>query len=142
MGRTFKSIVIDAPVDKVWNTVRDFHQFAWASDVFKKCEPVGDLKGTQVGCKRTLDDAVHETLLTLDDHQRTFRYLINDGPGPLEKSNIRDYVGEFCCYPITSNNTTFATWGSTWIGNDGPVTEFCNPVYDALLGALKKHCEG
>lgn len=33
MGRTYQSILIQAPVDRVWQAVRDFHDLSWAPDV-------------------------------------------------------------------------------------------------------------
>ncbi|MCZ6451009.1 MAG: SRPBCC family protein, partial [Deltaproteobacteria bacterium] len=76
----YNSVTVNAPVDKVWETLRRFHDFSWCPDVITKLEVVGDLGGTETGAKRILNGAFHETLLTLDDEKRTFSYSIDDGP--------------------------------------------------------------
>jgi len=42
--------------------------------------------------------------------------------------------------PITENNTTFVEWQSTYeSADDYAVGELCNPIYQAVLKALKNH---
>lgn len=43
--------------------------------------------------------------------------------------------------PITSDGTSFVEWSSTWDINDGPVREFCDPIYQSFLADLKKAAE-
>jgi len=41
--------------------------------------------------------------------------------------------------PITETDTSFVEWQSSYESADeSAVGEFCNPIYAALLGALKK----
>ena len=105
-----------------------------------KTAVVGDLKGDQVGAKRILNDVFHETLLSLDDEERTFSYRIDNGPGPVAKDAVKNYVGAVRVLPITENNTTFVEWQSTYeSADDRAVGELCNPIYQAVLKALKNH---
>ncbi len=140
MGRCYNSAVINAPCEAVWGTIRNFHDLAWATGVVTKTDVVGDLKGNQIGARRILNDVFHETLLTVDEQERAFTYRIDDGPGPVAKNAVKHYVGRVRVFPITENNTTFIEWQSTYdSADDVSVGELCNPMYQALLQALKKH---
>ena len=138
MGKCYNSVVVKAPVDKVWATIRDFHKIQdWAPNVISDVKVVGALKGDQIGAKRVLNDAFHETLQGLDDVARTIQYTIDDGPGPVAKNAVRNYVGTVKVYPITSDGSTFVEWLSSYdSANSSAVGELCNPVYQALLKDL------
>ena len=140
MGKCYNSVVIDASCEKVWRTIRDFHDLSWAPGVVTKVDAEGDCTGDQIGAKRILNDAFHETLLTLDDDAHTFSYSIDDGPGPVSKDSVSNYVGTVRVLPITESGTTFIEWQSTYDSpDDAAVGDFCNPIYVALLGAMKQH---
>ncbi len=140
MGRCYNSAVINAPSQTVWEKIGNIHDLAWAAGVVTKTAVVGDLKGDQIGAKRILNDVFHETLLSLDDEERAFSYRIDDGPGPVAKDAVKNYVGAVRVLPITENNTTFVEWQSTYeSADDRAVGELCNPIYQAVLKALKNH---
>ena len=140
MGKCLNSTVINAPVDKVWTTIRDFYDMSWASNVATKVEPKSKYQGDQVGAKRVLNEAFHETLLSIDDAKREFSYSIDDGPGPAAKDAIKNYVGVVHLSPITADDTTFIEWQSTYDSVDeNAVGDFCNPIYQALLTELKEY---
>ncbi len=135
----YNSAVIPAPVDKVWARLRDFHDMSWASGVIESCDAGNMLPGTQIGAKRVLNNAFHETLLALDDQNRIVRYSIDDGPEAVSSDNVSGYVGEVQVFPVTDGDQTFVLWTSSWEDSGGGVAEFCDPIYKALLDALKKH---
>lgn len=140
MGKCYNSVVVGAPCAKVWKALRNFHDLSWAPGVITSAEAVGDLKADQIGARRILNEAFHETLLALDDHERTLSYSIDDGPGPVAKDAVRNYVGMVRARPVTDGDTTFVEWESRYDSpDDKSVGEFCNPIYQALLGALKQH---
>lgn len=134
----YNTCVVDAPVDKVWAVLRDFHELSWASDVVTKVERVGEAKGDQVGAGRILNGAFHETLIALDDTERILRYRIDDGPGPVAKGEVTDYVGRIRAFPVTDRDATFVEWSSSWKDSNGGVKEFCDPIYKTVLDALKR----
>lgn len=139
MGKCYNSITIPQPCDKVWSAVRNFHDMSWAPGVITSCTAVGTTPGDQTGAKRTLNAAIHETLLTLNDVDRVVTYSIDDGPGPLAKAGLKKYIGRLRVMPVTENNTSFVEWISTYeSADDASVGTFCNPVYQALLAAMKK----
>ncbi len=139
MGHCYNSAVIGATSSTVWDTIRNFHDMSWAEGVVTKVDVVGVLQGDQVGAQRILNGVFHETLLSLDDSSHTFTYRIDDGPGPVSKTAVKNYIGQVHIYPITENNSTFIAWESTYDSPaDQEVGELCNPIYQALLKALQK----
>ncbi|MBL4797485.1 MAG: SRPBCC family protein [Oleispira sp.] len=138
MGNCYNSTTVNAPIDQVWDMIKDFHQLDWAAPVATKVDVVGELPGTQVGARRILNDAFHETLLSVDAMNHRFTYSIDDGPGPVAKGVIDNYVGRVELFPITDTEGTFVKWTSEFDSADETqVTEFCNPIYSGLLAALK-----
>jgi len=139
MGKCFNTVEVAAPPEKVWGKIRDFHDLSWATGVVTQCDAVGDKKGNQVGAKRLLNQAFHETLLTLNDAGRTFSYSIDDGPGPVSKETVNNCVGQVTVSPGKEPQTSLVEWQSTFESKDeNAVSDFCNPIYKALLTALKK----
>jgi hypothetical protein len=55
VGRTYQSIVINAPVERVWRAIRNFHDLGWAPNVVTSVDVVGNKKGTAVGAGRVLN---------------------------------------------------------------------------------------
>jgi len=140
MGKCHNSIEINAPVDKVWATITDFHDLSWAPNVITSVAKVGDKSGTEVGARRILNNAFHETLLSLDADQHTFSYSIDDGPGPVASDAVDDYVGVVKLRE--AGQGCVVEWSSTYeSANDGGVADLCNPIYRALLEDMKQSLE-
>jgi carbon monoxide dehydrogenase subunit G len=138
MGKCYNSTTIGAPMDKVWETIKDFHRLDWAAPVVTKVDTVGDLPGNKVGARRVLNDVFHETLLSVDPDNYRMSYSIDDGPGPVAKGAVSNYIGRVELFPITDTGGTFVKWTSEFESSDeGQVAEFCNPIYSGLLAALK-----
>ncbi len=138
MGNCYNSTVVDVPREKVWDTIKDFHDLSWAEPVITKLDIIGDKSGSEIGAKRFLNDAFTETLVSVNEDEFTFTYSIDDAPEPLSKDSVSNYLGVVRLYPVTDSNGTFVEWTSSFeSGNDQAVSDFCNPIYAALLGALK-----
>ena len=136
MKSTYQSIVINAPIENVWERVKDFHDFSWAPKVITECVDNGDKKGTEVGAKRILNGVFHETLIDYDATTHTVRYKIDDGPSPVSKGEVNNYVGYLHLLPITKDNTTFVEWSSSWEADTNDAVNFCHNIYVALLDEL------
>lgn len=136
MGKCYKKIDIAAPIEIVWQKMANFHDMSWAEGVITSLVKVGQASGTEVGAKRVLNDAIHETLVALDANNFTFSYSIDDGPGPIAKSAVDNYLG---VVKLSENSSgTLVEWSSSFTSsNEGEVIEFCDPIYIALLSALK-----
>ncbi len=132
----YHSKIINAPADKVWAAIRDFHELSWAKGVIETCEKIGDKAGDQIGAKRRLNDAFIETLVCLDDENRSFSYSIDAGPGPFENDGVTGYVGTVRVFSLTDGDRTFVEWSSKWADSSGGVREFCDPIYQGALSAM------
>jgi uncharacterized membrane protein len=135
----YNSIVVDAPVDEVWAAMRNFHDMSWSEQVVESVEAVGEKEGDQIGAKRILNGAFHETLLALNEAERTIRYSIDDGPAALAPDKLTGYIGTVKLFSVTDDDRTYVEWTSTWESSSGGVAEFCNPIYRALLADLKTY---
>lgn len=142
MPQCHQSIVINAPVETVWNTIKNFHDMSWGSSVIKNCDPVGEISGTETGAKRILNEAFHETLIECNEQEHRILYSIDEGPSPVSSSEVRHYVGNLHLIPVTLNNSTFVEWGSSWESISEEAVEFCSAIYVALLKQLAGHIEG
>ena len=138
----YNATVLNAAPDTVWEALRDFHDLSWSSNVVEDVTPVGDVAGTEVGAKRILNNAFHETLHVLDDDARYLKYSIDDGPGPVAKDAVSDYFGEVRVLSVTvpeNPEQSVVVWESSWASGSEEVHDFCDPIYHALLTDLKSH---
>jgi hypothetical protein len=110
-AHTLASSVIDAPIEKVWATIRDFNALpAWhpaiADSQIEKGEP-----SDKIGCIRNfnLKDGgnIREQLLTLSDIAHTCTYSILESPMPVE-----NYVATLRLLKITDGNRTYIEWSA------------------------------
>ena len=139
MGTTLQSVTINLPADKVWESIRNFHDMSWAPNVVEKLEKIGDKGGDESGAKRVLNDAFRETLLEVDADNMTFRYSIDDGPSPVASSDVDNYVGQV--QVKAEGDGSMVEWQSKWEKNDESTYAFCHPLYVALLEDMKKSLE-
>jgi hypothetical protein len=137
MGQCAHSIVVSAPVDEVWKLLRDFHDMSWTKAI-ESLEPTGDARSDQVGAKRVLNGAFHETLIAIDDLAHTFRYQITDGPSPVSPDELKFYYGTVSVLPVTAENGSYVSWVTHFESkNDSAAQEFCDPFYRTCLGDLQ-----
>lgn len=142
MVKVIRSTVLNAPVDQVWDVLRDFNGHdqwhpAIATSAIERNE-VSD----RVGCVRKfkLEDGseLREQLLTLSDLEQTFTYCLLETPIPLF-----NYVAHIRLFPITDGNKTFWEWEGRFTTPKGMETELTNVVgadiYDAGMAAIKAH---
>ena len=136
MPSTYQSNIINASVEKVWQTINDFHDMSWAPNVVISCEFVGNTAGTEVGAKRVLNGAFHETLQEVDESEHRIRYSIDEGPEPVSSSEVSNYIGEIKLTPVTMQDSTLIEWSSSWDSNEEKAVSFCHNIYVAILGDL------
>jgi hypothetical protein len=102
------SDVIDAPIEKVWEVMRDFNGMPSYHPGIKKSVIEDNSPSDRVGCVRRLTLAegfVREVLLCLDDRNYVFTYEIIEGTLP-----VRGYVSGVRLHRVTEGNLTFAEW--------------------------------
>ena len=136
MGKCHNSVEINAPIDDIWKALSNFHDMSWAPDVITSVTKVGDKGENEVGAKRILNEAFHETLIKFDPNNHTYSYSIDDGPGPVASDAVSNYVGVVKL--SEKNGSCLVEWSSSFdSANEDEVSDFCNPIYQALLAALK-----
>jgi hypothetical protein len=92
MQATYQSVTLLAPISDVWDQFKDFHALPFAGPVISKIEKVGEKSGTQIGAQRILNDAFHETLVEYNPLEYQLSYSIDDGPSPVSKKEVANYI--------------------------------------------------
>jgi len=141
MPKTYQSIVLDVPIDQVWERVSDFHDITWAVTIVTSCESEGDQGTREVGAKRVINGVIKETLKTMDPDDHRLSYCIEDAPSPISKDDVSNYLGTIRLLPVTIGNRTFVEWYSEWESPTDDAVEFCKGAYDGLLKDLAKSFE-
>ena len=142
MQRVTRSAVIDAPIERVWEVLRDFNSHdRWHPAVAESHIENGEAPD-QVGCVRNfrLRDGAHirEQLIALSDSEHVSTYCILDATVPLQR-----YVATLQLKPVTDGNRTFWHWQSTFDTPPGREAELADMVgrgvYEAGFEALRRH---
>ncbi|PHQ69831.1 MAG: hypothetical protein COB93_07065 [Sneathiella sp.] len=126
-----RSTVIDAPIQVVWDILRDFNGHdRWHPAV--DTSVVDDGKRTdQIGAVRnfrlTSGEKIREQLLSLSDRDHFFRYAIVESDIPLQ-----NYVAEVSLKPVTDGNATYWSWTSRFNSPEGRETELADLVADGV----------
>lgn len=136
MPSTHQSIMVNAPIDAVWEKLNNFHEAPWASAILTSIEKVGEKNGQEIGAKRILNGVFHETLTRLDTGNYRVEYSIDDGPSPVSKEEVSNYMGVIQLDPAPHGDATQVVWTSSWVSNSEDAVEFCHGIYVALLDAL------
>ena len=109
MPKIYKSTVMEAPIEAVWDLIRDFNGHdrwhpAVADSEIERRHP-----SDRVGCVRrfhlTDGSELREQLLTLSDMETSFTYCLLDTPIPL-----LNYVAHVRLAPVTDDDSTFWEW--------------------------------
>jgi len=136
MPSTYQFKDIDAPVAEVWSRFSNFHDLSWAPNVITDTEKAGEIDGGEVGAKRVLNGAFHETLVEIDHDRHVLRYAIDDGPSPVSREEVSDYYGVVKLAPVAGGDKTRVEWSSSWQADAEDAVEFCQGIYVALLDEL------
>ncbi|MBX9700926.1 MAG: SRPBCC family protein [Acetobacteraceae bacterium] len=145
MARVYISSVIDAPVARVWEKVRDFNALPrWVPAVRESRIENGE-PSDRVGCVRDFrlqnGDRLREQLLGLSDYEYFFTYSILESPMPLT-----NYIATLRLTPITDGDRAFAEWSAEFdcapeVAED-LVTNIGQNVFLAGFQALKRQMAG
>lgn len=111
-----RSVIIEAPIEKVWAAVRSFDSIVnWSPGVAGAHMESGS--PTAAGSIRHLDipggAVFRETLLAHSDTDQSYTYDIVEGPLP-----CTDYVSTHRFIPITDGDMTLGIWSGEF--NCGP----------------------
>jgi NADPH:quinone reductase-like Zn-dependent oxidoreductase len=142
MLRVTRSTVIDAPIERVWEVLRDFNSHDHWHPAVADSHIEGGEPADRVGCVRNfhLADGNHirEQLIALSDSDHVSTYCILDATVPLQR-----YVATLQLKPVTDGNRTFWHWQSTFETPSGREAELADMVgrgvYEAGFEALRRY---
>lgn len=142
MQRVTRSTIIDAPVERVWEVLRDFNSHLHWHPIIADSWIEGGEASDQVGCVRAFrlkdGNELREQLLTLDDRNFVSTYCILDSTIPLQR-----YVATVQLKRVTDGNRTFWHWQSTFATPPGRERELADAVgtgvYEAGFAALREY---
>ena len=136
------SSVIDAPIEKVWDRIRDFNGLpSWHPRMVES--QIEDGKAaTEIGCVRNFKVAsgatVREKLLAFSDDEYLTTYSIIGHPAP-----ISNHTATLKLERVTDGDRTFAVWSSQF---DAPAEKadeiakgMADNVFQGGFEALKSH---
>jgi hypothetical protein len=140
--KVVKSTVLNAPVETVWEVLRDFNGHdRWHPIVADSVVEKG-WTSDRVGCVRRFHlrdgSELRELLLTLSDADMAFSYCLLDTPVPL-----LNYVAHVRLAPVTDGDRTFWHWESrfdTPAGREAELRQMvAENVYQSGFDAVRAH---
>jgi NADPH:quinone reductase-like Zn-dependent oxidoreductase/uncharacterized protein YndB with AHSA1/START domain len=142
LQRVSRSTIIDAPIERVWQVLRDFNSHRDWHPIIADSDIEGGEAPDQVGCVRAFrlkdGNMLREQLLTLDDRNHVSTYCILDSTIPLQR-----YVATVQLKPVTDGDRTFWHWQSTFATPPGRERELAESVatgvYEAGFAALREY---
>ena len=145
MARVYVSSVISAPLDAVWDRVRDFNGLPKWHPRMRESRIEDGLPSDKVGCIRNFKlqngDTIREKLLGLSDYDKVCTYSILESPMP-----ITDYVATLRLTPVTDGDICFAQWSAEFEcapDDEGELKKRLSAdVFKAGFDALKQHFGG
>lgn len=142
MVKVVKSTIMNAPVEAVWDVLRDFNGHdqwhpAVADSQIERGRPAD-----MVGCVRRfhLQDGseLREQLLTLSDIDTAYSYCLLETPVPLF-----NYVSHVRLIPVTDGDKTFWSWESRFDTPAGQESDLATlvgeQIYEAGFAAIRDH---
>ncbi|MEM1383214.1 MAG: SRPBCC family protein [Pseudomonadota bacterium] len=142
MVKVLRSTVLEAPVDAVWEVLRDFNGHdRWHPAVATSAIERGE-SSDRIGCVRRFrlqgGEELRERLLTLSDFDQSFSYCLLDTPVPLF-----NYVAHVRLAPVTDGDQTFWEWESrfdTPKGEEAALRDMVSEeIYQAGFDAIRVH---
>ncbi len=144
MVRVVKSTIMEAPVERVWEVLRDFNGHDEWHPAVADSEIDRGQPSDKVGCVRRFHLAdgseLREQLLTLSDADMAFSYCLLETPVPL-----LNYVAHVRLAPVTDGDMTFWLWESRFDTPEGREAELgkmvAENIYQGGFDAIRSHLE-
>lgn len=137
-----KSTIMEAPVEAVWEVLRDFNGHDQWHPAVADSHIERGLPSDRVGCVRRFHLAdgseLREQLLTMSDIDMAFSYCLLDTPIPL-----LNYVAHVRLLPVTDGDLTFWHWASRFDTPPGHERELERQVgeqiYEGGFAAVREY---
>jgi len=112
MPAVYVSSIIDAPLETVWEVLRDFNALPRWHPLVAVSHIEDDLPADAIGCVRNFQltdggETIREQLLALSDVEHSCTYSILESPLP-----VSNYVATVRLRRITVTGQTFGEWQS------------------------------
>lgn len=142
MAKVIRSTVLPAPIEVVWEVLRDFnghdrwHPAVASSEIERGRD--ADRIGSIRRFKLTDGSELREQLLTLSDAETAYSYCLFETPVPLF-----NYVSHLRLIPVTDGDQTFWEWEGRFDTpadqHDAMVKMVGTDIYEAGFGAIRAH---
>jgi hypothetical protein len=144
MVKVVRSTIIPAPIEAVWEILRDFNGHDRWHPAIATSQIERGREADRVGVVRRfkLQDGseLREQLLTLSDVETAYSYCLLDTPIPLF-----NYIAHVRLIPVTESDHTFWQWESrfdTPRGREEELSEMVGKdIYEAGFGAVRTALE-
>lgn len=141
MVKVRQSTIIQAPIEQVWDILRDFNSHDRWHPAIAASHIEGNDPSTRVGAVRNFrlrdGSVLREQLLALSDKTQSFRYCLLEAPIPL-----MNYVAQVRLKPVTDGDATFWEWQSTFDPprhrRDELVQLVTRDIYQAGFAAIQR----
>ena len=141
MVRVRQTAIIQAPVEAVWDVLRDFNGHERWHPAIASSHIEGGDPASRIGAVRNFrlrdGSMLREQLLSLSDRDRSFSYCLLEAPIPL-----MNYVAEVRLKPVTDGNATFWEWKSRFDPphhrRDELVRLVTQDIYQAGFSAIRR----
>ncbi len=134
MVSVIRSTILDAPIEAVWELLRDFNGHDRWHPAVASSQIERGREADRIGCVRRFrletGEELREQLLALSDAETTFSYCLLDTPIPL-----LNYVAHVRLIPVTDGDATFWHWQSRFDTPRGREAELGAMVGDGIYGA-------
>jgi hypothetical protein len=130
MPQIVTSTVVASPAEEVWALLRDFAAIGDWHPALPPCE-IENGPADRVGCVRVfpLAGGHRETLISLDDRQRTIALAFGDNAG----LPIRSYTSTMAVRPVTLSNQAYVEWSSRFDCDEADEDKAIAAVRDGVL---------
>jgi uncharacterized protein YndB with AHSA1/START domain len=137
VARAIRTAVIDAPIEKVWETVRPFDGLpAWhplCPDTHIENGESALAVGSIRNIKQTDGNEFRERLLAISDLEHSKTYTLLEPP-----NSVTSMVTTMQLYPISDGDGTYLSWHSEITAeNKEDETSFVGMVEDAYMTGIR-----
>lgn len=113
MVNVYVSSVIPAPIDQVWEVVKDFNGLPDWHPAIATSEIEGGGSAEEIGCVRNFDLTdganIREELTALSQDNHSVSYKILESPMAME-----NYEATLTLHPVTNTGQTFGVWTASF----------------------------
>ena len=142
MAKVVKSTILDAPIEAVWEVLRDFNGHESWHPAIADSQIERGHAADRVGCVRRFHLAdgseLREQLLTLSDLETTYSYCLLETPVPLF-----NYVSHVRLVPVTDGDRTFWQWEGRFDTRQGEAEAMTRlvgeDIYETGFDAIRQH---